>query len=437
MRKRMGMKISRLSALSVMLGTAALGACSGSDAIVASPQPTISIVAGDKQSANVRHPLSDPLVIAVTTPDGAGVAGVTVEWTVATGGGTLSASSVPTDAQGRASTVWTLGDPAGTQSVTATATVTGVAGSPANFSATATAPIILHYDGTGWTTALEDVVGARISLASIWGATPSAVFAVGASCSGSLVMRYDGTAWSQLAPGACGSLNRTTSVWGSSASDAFATDINGLPPRGGGNILHFDGQQWSSAYALPCPNGILCPALQAGWSSSPTDVFAVGAPDGSIAHYDGSNWNLQASGTTQLLRAVWGAGPTGAVFAVGDGGTILYYDRSTWRPQTSGTTQPLLAVWGTSASDVFAVGGGGTVLHYNGTAWTAQNIGSTQPLRGVWGSSGNSVFAVGDASTILRYNGTIWAAETTTASINLRGVWGSSPTNAYAVGAPR
>jgi hypothetical protein len=428
------MKTSRLSAPAVMLGIATLGACGG-DAIVASSRPTISIVSGDQQSANVRHPLPDPLVVAVTTADGAGVAGVTVEWTVATGGGALSTSSVPTDAQGRASVIWTLGDPAGTQSIAAAATVSGLAGSPANFSATATAPIVLHYDGTGWTTALEDVTGAKISLASIWGATPSAVFVVGGPCN--LVMSYDGAAWSQPTTCVGGSLNKNTSVWGSSASDGFATAINGLPPRAGGSILHYDGQQWSYVYQLPCPNGILCPAFLALWSSSPTDVFAVGAADGTIGHYDGTSWNLQASGTTQVLRAVWGAGPTGVVFAVGDGGTILSYDRTTWRAQTSGTTQPLYAVWGTSAGDVFAVGGGGTVLHYSGTAWSAQNSGSTQPLYGIWGSSNNAVFAVGDASTILRYGGTAWAPQTTTASMNLRGVWGSSPTNVFAVGAPR
>lgn len=431
------MKLSRLSSPGLMLGIAALGACGGSDAIVTPPPaPMISIASGDKQSGNVRTSLPDPLTIVVKNADGAVMAGVTIDWAMAAGGGTLSASSGTTDAQGRASATWTLGNAAGTQSVAAT--VTGLTGSPANFSATATAPIVLRYDGTGWTTALEDVTGARISLASIWGATPSAVFVVGGSCNGGLVMRYDATAWSQLPPScAGGSLSTTTSIWGSSASDAFATDINGIPPRGGGNVLHYDGQQWRSAYALPCPNGILCAAFLALWSGSPTDVFAVGAADGTIGHYDGTNWNLQASGTTERLRAVWGVAPAGAVFAVGDGGTILYYDRSTWRAQTSGTTQPLYGVWGTSASDVFAVGGGGTVLRYNGTAWTAQNSGSTQPLYGVWGSSSSSVFAVGDASTILRYNGTAWAAQTTSASMNLRGVWGSSPTNVYAVGAPR
>jgi hypothetical protein len=104
--------MSRLVALGIILGTAALGGCGG-DNIVSSPPPpplvpnALSIVAGDSQSANVGRYLPKPLVVSVTTPGGvAGVGGVTVAWTVTTGGGTLSASSVLTDAQGRATVYW-------------------------------------------------------------------------------------------------------------------------------------------------------------------------------------------------------------------------------------------------------------------------------------------------------------------------------------------
>jgi hypothetical protein len=434
--------MSRLVALAVMLGTAALGACGGGDTIVSSPPPplpvpnTLAVVAGDSQSTNVGRYLAQPLVVSVATRSGIGLPGVAVRWAVTTGGGKVSASSVLTDAQGLASVYWTLGPVLGAQSVGAA--VTGLTGSPANFSAMAThAPIVLHYDGTGWNTSLEDVNGASVSLASVWGATASFVLAVGSSCGNPLTLRFDGTGWGAPPPSCSGDFfGGFTSVWGSSASDAFASERNGIPPKLGGSILHFDGQTWTWGYFAPCPNGILCPGFQAVWSSSPTDAFAVG-DGGLIAHYDGTGWNPQASGTTNALRAVWGVGPAGAVFAVGTAGTILYYDRSTWRAQTSGTTQQLNAVWGTSANDVFAVGAGGTVLHYDGTAWTAQSSGSTASLYGVWGTSGNAVFAVGDASTILHYDGTKWSAQATTASMNLRGIWGSSPANVFAVGSPR
>jgi plastocyanin len=63
--------------------------------------------------------------------------GVTVTWATADGG-TLSPTSSVTDANGRATSTWTLGPAGGTQ--TATASVTGATGSPVTFTATATVP---------------------------------------------------------------------------------------------------------------------------------------------------------------------------------------------------------------------------------------------------------------------------------------------------------
>jgi len=71
----------------------------------------------------------------VTDAGGSPVAGQAVAWAVASGGGTLSATSTATDAQGVAQVTWTLGTTAGTQTVTAAAG--GLSGSPATFTAQA------------------------------------------------------------------------------------------------------------------------------------------------------------------------------------------------------------------------------------------------------------------------------------------------------------
>ena len=65
------------------------------------------------------------------------VQGFMVSFAVATGGGTLSALAVPTDAAGYAQATLTLGKAAGPNSVTASAT--GLTGSPITFTATGTA----------------------------------------------------------------------------------------------------------------------------------------------------------------------------------------------------------------------------------------------------------------------------------------------------------
>jgi hypothetical protein len=412
-------------------------------ASASAPPVKITIEYGQNASAYVGQGVG--LAILVKNLDGSSIANEPVEWVTNDGGSIVPDLYAHTDYVGWASAAWKLGPTVGTETAKAVLPRFGVS---VTFIATAKAlppppppgtpqPAILHYDGTSWSIALQGTSTAPVLLNSVWGASPSAVFAVGSQCGVDLVLRYDGSAWTQP-PATCvyHALNDLASLWGNSASDVFAIDRQRLPPWEGTSIRHFDGQSWTTQYNHSC--SFCDPHLNAVWSSAPNYATAVG-DSGLIVHYDGSAWTPQTSGTTQHLEALWGiaSGASATIFAVGGGGTILSFDGTSWHAQTSGTTQALYGIWGTSSSDVFAVGGGGTILHYDGTAWTAQNSGSTKTLRGVWGSSATSVFAVGDASTILRYDGSSWTSQSAGASIELRGVWGNSPTNLFAVGEPK
>jgi len=114
-----------------------IGPASDPGTKVALPPTAISVASGDKQSAKVGTALAAPLVVEVTDSLNTGVAGVTVSWAVASGGGSVSAVTSVTDSSGLASINWTLGSTVGAQ--TATATVSGLTGSPVTFSATGTA----------------------------------------------------------------------------------------------------------------------------------------------------------------------------------------------------------------------------------------------------------------------------------------------------------
>ncbi|MBI4421428.1 MAG: hypothetical protein HY560_11445 [Gemmatimonadetes bacterium] len=102
----------------------------------------ISIVSGNNQTSIVRTVLGEPLVAQIKADDSLGVAGVWVRFAVLAGGGSLSADSVLTDADGRAAVLWTLGPVAGLQQVGAgaarlpagqlTYTATGLPGVPAS-----------------------------------------------------------------------------------------------------------------------------------------------------------------------------------------------------------------------------------------------------------------------------------------------------------------
>ena len=88
---------------------------------------TLTKVSGDTQTGAISAALANPFVVEVkdgaTTPKT--FAGVPVTFAVTGGGGTLNATSVATDATGRAQTTLTLGSTIGTNTVTATVTHAG------------------------------------------------------------------------------------------------------------------------------------------------------------------------------------------------------------------------------------------------------------------------------------------------------------------------
>ncbi|MEP6833623.1 MAG: hypothetical protein ABJB74_09520 [Gemmatimonas sp.] len=98
---------------------------------------TLTKQAGDAQSAGVTTAVAVRPAVKVADQFGNAIAGATVTFAVATGGGTITGGTATTGADGIATVgSWTLGNTSGAQ--TLTATVPGVV-TPATFSVTATA----------------------------------------------------------------------------------------------------------------------------------------------------------------------------------------------------------------------------------------------------------------------------------------------------------
>jgi hypothetical protein len=105
----------------------------------AQPATAIAVNSGFVQTAPVGTTLPTPIGVKVTDAGGDGVAGVAVTFTVTANGGTVAAAGpVTTNAQGIASTTWTIGTLAGVGRNTATASAAGLTGSPVTFTATGT-----------------------------------------------------------------------------------------------------------------------------------------------------------------------------------------------------------------------------------------------------------------------------------------------------------
>lgn len=105
---------------------------------------------GNGQTGTTGQPLTNPLYVKVTDSNGIPVSGISVTFTVTSGGGTVNPTTVSTNAQGMASTLLTLGPTPGTNLVVVTSG--SLSGSPVTFSATATALVSanvydLNHDG--------------------------------------------------------------------------------------------------------------------------------------------------------------------------------------------------------------------------------------------------------------------------------------------------
>jgi len=93
---------------------------------------------GDNQTAPAGQQLTDSIVVQAQDLSGNGVAGRDVVWVVSGGGGSISAATTVTDAQGKAFVRWTLGTVAGPNSVTAA--ITGLPQVQFNANGTASQP---------------------------------------------------------------------------------------------------------------------------------------------------------------------------------------------------------------------------------------------------------------------------------------------------------
>ena len=121
-------------------GLVALAACgSANDGYDPTVPTNMTLQSGAGQEAEAGTALPELLTVITTNLVGDPVAGVTVEWSVVSGGGRLSSATTDSDADGISSVTFTLGPSVGAQAVRAVASVSLI-GSPVTFGATATPP---------------------------------------------------------------------------------------------------------------------------------------------------------------------------------------------------------------------------------------------------------------------------------------------------------
>jgi hypothetical protein len=118
----------------LVLPAAALFACGNDLVLPDSDAGTLTLRPASPvtQPGQRGEPVSEPPTVVVLDGFGDPVSNTAVEWQVTAGGGEVTGQTT-TDAEGRASTEWTLGNGAGVQKLTAR--VEGAQGSPTTFTA--------------------------------------------------------------------------------------------------------------------------------------------------------------------------------------------------------------------------------------------------------------------------------------------------------------
>lgn len=233
---------------------------------------------------------------------------------------------------------------------------------------------IVHWDGMRWGAVPS---GTTERLMSVGGSSDRDAWAVGF---GGTIRRWDGVAWSAVG-GATGWLQ---DVWAASSSDAWIIGYDGL--------FRWQGTAWTPASPVPF-------AISSGsglGGSSSTHVVAVG--NGSAAYrWDGASWTAMPLPFSVQLEAVWTRSATD-VWAVGvvsgPRGVILRWDGTTWTSIPHPVTSLSLCdwfrgVWGTSPNDVWIVGQC-SLVHWDGTSITHADasllpLGAAPTLNAVWG----------------------------------------------------
>lgn len=152
--------------------------------------------------------------------------------------------------------------------------------------------VILHWDGTGWTPTATDAV-----MFKIWGPRPDFLFAIGV---GGAILHWDGSSWTAMESGTQEDL---ISLWGRADDDIVA--IGG---RGVGVGVRWDGSGWT-------PFELLTPGMSGGWMAG-DGVVTAGGSRGTLARIEGTDVEIEDTGTMHLLHGVYGfdGGPR---FAVG------------------------------------------------------------------------------------------------------------------------
>jgi len=316
------------------------------------PAASLQFVSGSGQTAVAGSTLPNPLVVKVADQYGNPVSGVSVSFAVTAGGGSLSATMVPTGSDGKAQTTWTLGG-GGTNQVQASAGVLA----PVVFTATATAQdtAVVAISGGGQTAAVGTTLTSPLvvqandqSGSGVNGIGVNFVIAAGAASlsASSAVTNTSGRAQVNVTLGTTpGTVTINATVGGVATPAVFTLTATVGPPA---SLAIFDGNNQSGLIGAALAKALVVKVTDQYINpvSGVTVSFAVTAGNGSV------NPTSAATGADGKAQVTWTLGSVGANSVQASAGSLtpVVFNASAFGPPASVT-----AVSG--ADQTVAVGG--------------------------------------------------------------------------------
>ncbi len=224
-----------------------------------------------------------------------------------------------------------------------------------------------------------------------------------------------------------GSGDILTSVWTASPTDAWAV---GASQR----IKRWDGASWTTV-SIGTAAGL---AFNAVWGSGASDVHA-GGTGGALVHWNGSTWSPVDAGTTADIVAIGGSGASD-VWIGGAGSLLRHWDGFAWSPSNPNVSIDVAAIWATSDTDAWAIGSnGGIVIRWDGFSWTPATLPGATYLYDVWASGANDAWVIAYEITqgtfLLHWDGISWSPEPDPVGMTeFAGLWGRSATDLWLAG---
>jgi hypothetical protein len=277
-------------------------------------------------------------------------------------------------------------------------------------------------------------------------------------------------------------LNSVCIVTNITGANDDLTQLNAWAVGGGGTIVHWNGNSWSTDTSPTSDNlySVVFTNATNGWAvggaadrgvilhyngtwniwnrisfsgyktsfdtinstlysvtvdSSCMNGWIVGA-SGIALNWDGDTWFAMTNISHNNLRSVAMVHGSTDAWAVGDGGTILHWTGTTWNTMTSPTTEPLHTIQMVTVDNGWAAGGtgsNGVVVNLNGSTWkvwnefifdvdggTTQTVNST--IYSISAANQTAAWAAGSNGTVMYYDGTAWTCNAQVTSGHLKSV---------------